>query len=775
MSRYSLVKKTLIIVLALLVYFPAIQGEFIWDDDAYVFENSSLRSVSGLKDIWSNPDSSPQYYPLVFTSFWIEYHLWGVSPAGFHVTNLILHLLAGLLLWQCLVRLGVPSAWLAATIFILHPVQVESVAWIAERKNVLSLVFYLGAALLLIRFFNISKDHQTQQSKWPEYIAALVLFVAALLSKTVTLSLPATVLLLIWWKRGRFTLREVMMLVPFFVMGLGGGLTTAWLEHHHVGAEGIEWNYTLVERMLIAGRIIWFYAAKLLFPINLTFNYLRWSVNATVWWQYLYPVGVVAVWVCLWGCRHRFGRGPLTAVLFFCGTLFPALGFIDVYPFRYSFVADHFQYHASIGLIVLFTSAGARLLGNVPRKQASGAAACVVAGLALLTFYQTLDYKDVETLWRRTISKNPLSILANQSLGVMLLNRGEYDSALMYFRRVTENAPHITGAWNNLGTAYMRKGLLEDAESAFEKALEVATDNGTAHLNLADVYKNRGDLAQAMAHCERALELEPEHPKCLIQMGELLEMSGRSQEAVPWFEKALKNDPTSAEAHFFGAKSLIHQNKLKSALEQLTAALQIQPQYAEAHNQIGIVLSNQGSLSRAIVHFKKAIQLSPRFVEALANLALAYKREGLFHEAIKVNDRAIELAPSKPELHALRGGLCLAINRSDQAEASFQRALAIDATHERAKLGLGIAEAIQGKLDSAIGRFNDILEVHPDSADVWRNLCQAQWMAGKRDHARQSYKRLEAFDAAQADIVAGLIPELKSGKVANEKNLSDKE
>ncbi|HEX4342912.1 MAG TPA: O-GlcNAc transferase, partial [Verrucomicrobiae bacterium] len=328
----------LLVVATFIAYQPMWHAGFIWDDDAYVTNNQTLHDLNGLKQIWLEPKATPQYYPLVYTTFWLEYHTWKLNPLGYHVVNVLLHALGSLLLWRVLKRLALPGAWLAAAIFALHPVNVESVAWVTERKNVLSAVLFFAAALAYLRFDGLA---ESKKRLWTWWCAALLLFIGALLSKTVACSLPAALLLVCWWKKGRVTMADVLPLIPFFIMGLGLGLHTAWLEKHHVGASGAEWSLSFIERCLIAGRALWFYAGKLVWPSQLTFIYPRWQIGTGVWWQWLFPLAVLAVVVTLWRARKRLGRGPLVAVLFFAGTLLPALGFFDLYPMRYSFVADH--------------------------------------------------------------------------------------------------------------------------------------------------------------------------------------------------------------------------------------------------------------------------------------------------------------------------------------------------------------------------------------------------------------------------------------------------
>ena len=426
-----------LVVLTFVAYWPAIRdGGFIWDDDDYITANKTLRDVGGLKDIWMSPKATPQYYPLVHTGYWIEYRLWGLDPTGYHATNVLLHALVSVLLWRLLRRLAVPGAWLAAGLFALHPVHVESVAWITERKNVLSGVFYLASMLVYLKWEDANFSGQRRPRA---YFGSLLLFVCALLSKTVTVSLPAALLLVAWWKQGRggnperaeespvrWWVGRILPLVPFFVIGLGFSILTVWLEKHHVGARGADWDLSWIERCLIAGRALWFYLGKLLWPAGLCFNYPRWEMHAGIWWQYGFPLGFAALLVLLWAGRKRLGRGPLAAMLLFAGTLFPALGFFDVYPMRYSFVADHYQYLASIGVLVLvsavITSIGERLAAGAWKPARHALPAVVLTILALGSWKQCGIYRGLETLWLDTISQNPVSWMACNNLGQLYLH-----------------------------------------------------------------------------------------------------------------------------------------------------------------------------------------------------------------------------------------------------------------------------------------------------------------------------------------------------------------
>ena len=436
---------------------------YIWDDDVYVYENRLLLSPGGLAQIWTEPTRSPQYYPLVFTAFWLEDRLWGLQASGYHAVNILLHAGTAILFWRVMRQLQIPGAWLAALLFAIHPVQVESVAWITERKNVLSGLFYFAALSSYCRYHEAYGHGSATRQTWVEYGLSLVWLLAALLSKTVTSSLPVVILLILWWKNGRVSWRDVIPLLPMFVMGLALGLVTVQMERQHVGAIGSEWELSVVERSLVAGRALWFYALKLAAPVNLIFIYPRWQIDAGVWWQYLYPAAFVALVIGLFLGRRRIGRGPLTAVLAFAVTVFPALGFFNVYPHRYSFVADHFQYLACAPLLLLFAAILMQLaLKRSDRSYGPAAIGClVVLTLALLSREQTEMYRDAEKLYRVTMERNPNAGIAYTNLGVILLNRGDVTAARDLFQKRLElPVPQLDrdATLSNIGLTYAKEG-----------------------------------------------------------------------------------------------------------------------------------------------------------------------------------------------------------------------------------------------------------------------------------------------------------------------------
>lgn len=539
-------------------WYPALDNGYIWDDDEYVTQNQTLRSGEGLRQIWLQPDANWQYYPLVFTTFWLEYHLWGVDPFGYHLVNVLLHGAAAVLLFILLRRLGVPGALLCAVVFAVHPVHTESVAWISERKNVLSAVFYLLAFLTVLPLLKLSSDEtegipaESPRSAAFRYFGVVTFFVAAMLSKTISCSLPAAVLLVVWWKTGKVGRRSIAITVPLFVAGLTGAVLTILLEKHQVGADGPEFAWSFSERCLIAGRAVWFYPAKLLWPTSLTFFYPKWDINTGSWIAWSYPVAAVALVILLGMNTRKFGRGPLVCVLFFGGTLLPALGFINVYPMRYSFVADHFQYLASIGILALVSGGLVAAARRLATPVLSTLTACViVAALVVLTRQQCAIYKDAETLWRDTIAKNPSSAAAHNNLAEILLTRyNNRTGAIYHYRRSLEEKPQYNS------TADIGLLLLEGEQHLFE-----------------------GRPNEAIATLKRLTERYPSAPlidRAFRSIAIAHAQLNRHEEAVEYFTQAVSLRPTAGTWTGMG-HSLLALNRIDEARNAFGEALQRNP------------------------------------------------------------------------------------------------------------------------------------------------------------------------------------------------------
>ena len=645
----------LIILLVFLAYLPALRGGFIWDDDYYVTQNPTLHDLGGLQRIWFKVGAVPQYYPMVHTTFWLEYHLWGLNPVGYHLINVLLHATAAILLWQVLLRLRIRGAWLAAVLFALHPVCVESVAWITERKNVLSAVFYFAAALAYLRFAAWAEPGGPNRLRWYWYLGALVLFMAALSSKTVTCSLPAALLLVSWWKKGRVQRGEILPLLPFFVLGVGLGLLTAWIEKYHVGAQGAAWSLTFSERCLIAGRALWFYAGKLVWPVPLAFIYPRWKIEPAVWWQWLFPVAAAGVVAGLWLARRRLGKGPLVAVLFFAGTLGPALGFVNVYPMRYSFVADHFQYLAGVGLITLCAAGLARMPRIIP--------ATLVVLLGALAWQQAGIYRNLETLWRDTLAKNPDCWLAHNNLGLLLNNQGRNEEAMEHYRKAVQIDPNDFEALYNLGIALAAQGQFNEAIENFRKAIQIKPNDCDALNNLGIALAAKGRFDEAFENFRKAIQINPNDCDALDNLGTALAERGQFDEAIENYHKAIQINSNRPQTFFHLGTTLGQSGRTREAVVQYREALKLNPNLAGALNNLAWILASNPD--DELRNGAEAVRLAERACELthygqpvyIGTLAAAYAEARRFGEAVETAQRALNLPATqnnKPLADALQ-------------------------------------------------------------------------------------------------------------------------
>ena len=528
------------------------------------------------------------------------------------------------LLWRVLRRLEIPGSWCAAAIFALHPVHVESVAWITEFKNLLSALFSLLSLLAFLRFHPLSASGTGATRNWRFYAPALLLFVCALLSKTAVCCLPVAIAVLLWWKLDRVGKWDILALLPWFAASLALGLITMRVESRLPEADTTSLALSIVQRGLLAGRALWFYAGKVFWPHALTFIYPRWTVDAGAAWQYLFPGGALAVVVALWVLRRQIGNGPLAGVLCFAAMLFPVLGFFNIYFFSYSYVTDHFQYLASIGLIALAVSAGATLADRAGRRLRdfrAVAAGVVLLALGVSTWRQAHVYYDLDTLWRDTLAKNPSAWLAHNNLGVALQLAGKLQDAIGHYHQALGYKPGYVDALTNLGNALREAGKAREAIEYYEQVLRIDPEYAVAHYNLGSALEEAGRVQEAIGHYEHTLRLKPDFAEAHNNLGNALRKVGRPSEAIEHYEQALRVKPDYVKAYNNLGNALREAGRVTEAIEYYEQALRIKPDYAVAHYNLGVSLEQAGRAQEAIGHYEQALRLKPDFAEAQNGLA----------------------------------------------------------------------------------------------------------------------------------------------------------
>lgn len=699
----------LLLGLTVAAYVPCFTGGPVWDDDAHI-TRSELQSVDGLKRIWTEVTATQQYYPLLHSAFWLEHRLWGDDPLGYHLVNVVLHALAAALLAALWSRLGFRGGFLAAALFAIHPVAVESVAWISEQKNTLSTVLYLSAALAFLSF------HETRAARW--YLFATSAFGAALLTKSVTSTLPAALLVLLWWRTGRLSWRrDVAPLVPWFVLSGAMAGVTVWVERKVVGAEGAEWELGLAERCLVAGRGAWFYLKKLIWPSDLVFIYPKWSVDPSAMWQWLFPAAAILVLGGLWWLRKR-SRAPLAVALLFLGSVFPALGFFSIYPFRYSFVADHFQYLGAM-YVLAGAATGAGVLaerfaiGSTARLTLASAGVLL---LGVLTWRQANDYRDAETLYRSILASDRDSWFAHHNLGMLYVDRGQHALGIEHIERALRLKGDAEETHFGLAHALARSGRETEALALYERALGSNSSNADAENNFGNLLRRLGRVDEAVTHLERAIELDPRHAEAHHNLGLTLAQAGRWTEAEAQYEAALEARPELVDAWLHRGIAMTSLGRIEEAIEHFRQALRLNPNSSEAERRLGIALAMTSRLEDARLHLEAAVRLRPEDASAHISLANALIDSGRIDESIGHYEEALRLDPTSATAHDRLGVALSRGARASEAESHFETAVKLAPDDSDFRYDLAVAQSRAGRRDEALMQLRRALELEPGHA-----------------------------------------------------------
>jgi len=582
----------LLVLAGLWIYFPALRGDWVWDDLAEVAHNPVLADPAGLRAIWIAPQGA-DYFPLKTTLQWLEWRAWGPDRLGDHLVTLALHLGGALLFWRLLARWGVRWAWLGGLILAIHPLAVESVAWIAETKNTLSLALALLAVHAYLNFED-KRAAGRSRAAGSAYLLAVVLFLAALLSKTTVVMLPALLLLQAWWRRGRITRADLRASAPFFALSLGLGLVTIWFQGHRAMAGAEAGAGGLGSRIAGSGLAVAFYLGKFLWPAGLMPNYPRWNVASPAPAQFLPWVGLGVLAAFCWSRRTEWGKPVLFGLGAFVLSLVPVLGFVPMAYLRISWVADHLAYFPLLGLAGL-AAAGAGTLAARPRLFVPVAvlAAAAMLALALVSRNYAGIFRDDETFWSYAVARNPASWLGHNDLGLRRAQAGRLPEAIAQYEEAIRLNPGFAEAHANLGGALAASGQLPPAVSQYGEALRLQPNYVQARIGLA------------AAH---------------YLLGNTLGNSGRLPEAILQYREAIRLQPDYAEAHANLGLALAGRHQLVDGIAELREALRLRPNYAEAHAYLGFALAQAGQYSEAIGEDEAALRLDPGNADVRYNL-----------------------------------------------------------------------------------------------------------------------------------------------------------
>ncbi len=570
-------------VLALTAHLLSLGSGWIWDDDSYVTANPLMSSESGFVDAFL-PNTTPQYYPLVFGGLWIQYAISGSDPLAYHLVNLLMHATNAALLCIVLTQLRVKHAFWIAAIFAVHPMGVETVAWVTERKNVQSMLFALASISVYLRYLDASRDRVL--GTW---LVSFFLFVCALLSKTTAIFVPPCLVLALLWMHRPMNRKIVVSVAPFFIAGIASGLFTAHVERTVVGAVGDEFMLTWLERLQLAGRTAAFYVARFAFPAEQIFIYPRFTLDVRSvldWIPFLGGVAILAWGLLQWKRR----RAPLVLTLWYGAAIFPALGFFDVWPFRYSFVADHFAYAAmpilAFLLVLLIVGVFASWRDNARIAMLGG----IVLLLIPLSWRATAKYDDEETLWVTTAAQNPSAWIAHNNLAMIQLGYAEQRQA--------------EGDFTGVRTA------AEIALDAAQKAGALKPDEFTNAVNRSEALRLLGRHDEALLEADRACELAPLRAEVHWLRARLLEQMGRIDEARVSLSRCAelgKGSRDERRARLDLMRLAIAAGDTSAAIHECRVLIERTPDDADALANLGSLLAATGEFAEGRAALRRAL------------------------------------------------------------------------------------------------------------------------------------------------------------------------
>jgi protein O-mannosyl-transferase len=636
-----------LIAFVLIAYARVWHAGFIWDDESHLTQNPCIVGPLGLKDIWTS--TRAVYYPLVLTTFWTLHKFVGLNPSPYHILNVFLHAGSAVLLWRVLRQLDVGGAWFGAALWAVHPVMVQSVAWVTELKNTQSCLFYLLSIFCFLNWESCSRrpmddarashseaatgkrgkemkfeaaETDSRVHRW-RFSWALLFFVMAIASKPSTVMLPGVLALCIWWRRGQIQSRNLMTLIPFILISALASVWTIWEQKFHAGASGPEWAQTWPERLIIASRALWFYLGKLAWPHPLIFIYPRWEISPSQMIAYLPLLAGLAGMVVLWLTHGKWRRPVSFAAAYFVISLFPVLGFFNVYFFRYSFVSDHFQYLASMGPLALAGAGVTQGIAAAGWKWFLRPAVCglLLLVLGVLTWCQSAIYHDTVTLYTGTLEKNPGCWMAHYNLAIALRAKGETDQAVAHYRQAAAIRPEYVEAHYNLARLLVEKGEFEDAITHYEKVLTINPDDADAHNNFGSTLFQIGRVDEAVVHFQKALAIQPDYADASCNLANALLSKGDIDGAIVHYMACLALSPTQADAQYNLASALFRKGRTDEAIVHYKKTLELQPGNANAHANLGSALLEKGRPQDAIAQYREALALAPENIAAQSNLA----------------------------------------------------------------------------------------------------------------------------------------------------------
>jgi len=709
-----------------------------FDDDVYVYKNAHVTGgISRSNAHWAFTHvHSSNWHPITWFSHMLDCQFYGLNAGGHHFTNILIHALTCVFLFLLLRRIT-GFLWRSAfvtAVFAIHPLRVESVVWVAERKDVLSGLFFVLTLAVYVWYAR-------RAWSWHRYLAVMLTFSLALMCKPMVVTLPFVLLLVDYWPLNRFAVSE-----------------------HH----SIPWR-CLFDKVLLLALSAAMCAITILAqhdavsPLPLSLRLYNAAVSSVVYLrQMFFPSGLVVLYPfpehglprpeILLACflllaisataflTRRKYPWLLFGWLWYLGMLVPVIGILQVGAQAH---ADRYTYLPQIGLGIALVWSAAEIVARSRQRQMvlSGASAAIVIALTVCAHKQTAYWQNSRALWTRALTFTSENIVAQNNLGNALLDEGKVEEAITHFRGARRIKPEDAKAAFNLGNALIEKGELTEGIANLSQALQLNPDYAEAHINLGGALLKTGKMDDAAEHFQKALQLEPAQPSAWNDLGYARLQQGAPEKALACFQKASQLDPTQPVTLDNIANALMQQGTVDGAIGYYEKALQLKPEFAEAEYNLGTALVQKNDLEDAIVHFQKALHLKPDYANAAYNIGIARFHQDNAGEAITFFQKAIQINPDYAEAHYNLGNALIRKGKIEDGITQFRKALQIAPGQLMTRNNLGYVLLQSGKVDEAIGEFNQVLQTQPENANAHFNLGNALLQKGNADEAMDHFQR----------------------------------
>jgi tetratricopeptide (TPR) repeat protein len=776
------------------VFGQTLRHEFInYDDDRYVYENSVVQkglTWEGFR--WAlTYGGIGHWHPLTWMSHMLDCQLYGMNAGGHHLTNVLLHTASVILLFLVLRRMTglrpeksigatTPQAgvlWrcaFVAAVFAIHPLRAESVAWVAERKDVLSAFFFMLTLWAYVRYVQDATGNAWQVTGKPAAVPAtnpspatrhpslfyglvLLFFALGLLSKNMLVTMPFVLLLLDYWPLNRLSdfsvrvlLQRVVEKIPLLVLAVGSCVVTVLVPEKVLAGNRLSFALRMENAVVSYVTYLW----QMIHPSGLACLYPD-PTNHLPLWQ---VAGALGLLLAISGAAWAFRRThPWFVVgwLWYLGMMVPVIGIVQISYYGH---ADRYTYLPQIGLYLMLTWGAAELCaGWRHRRVVLGVgSAIILAALIFCARAQTAYWLNSESLWTHTIACTSDNAITHNNLGGALLQKGRVDEAMVHFQQALQIKLDFAEAHNNLGNALLHKGGVDDAMVHLQQALQISPDYADAHYNLGNALFQKGRVDEAMVHYQKALQINPIYAVAHNNLGYALFQKGVVDEAIVHYQQALQISPEYAEAHNNLANALLHKGAVDEAIVQYQQALQINPDYAEAHNNLGYALFQKGAVDDAIVHYQKALQIKPDYAEAHYTLGNVLINKGRVDEAMVHYQQALQIRPEYAEAHNNLANALLHKGAVDEAIVHYQKALQINPDYAEAHNNLGYVLFQKGAVDEAMVHFQQALQIKPDYADAHNILGNVLLQRGRVDEAMVHFQKALQIKPDSVDVLNNL-------------------